>query len=311
MFLCPKKTYRLIGLGFFTGALFFQPLYAMDVLSSAPATNDQVQTQALQQASLADQVRFRGQWIQGGLVLASAPPNADITLDGQSVAQAPSGDFILGFGRDAPASQNLKIQWKGETYERTFDIQKKDWKIQRIEGISKKIMSPSKANQTRASQEAVLVREARTHLDLDRLDYLMGFEWPLIGRITGDFGRQRFYNGKPGRPHYGVDIAGPNGANVKAPAPGVVTLVHENMFYSGGTLIIDHGLGLSSTFIHLSRIDVEEGDTIQASQVVAGVGSTGRSTGPHLDWRINWLKKRLDPSLLVGPMPTIAKDASN
>jgi murein DD-endopeptidase MepM/ murein hydrolase activator NlpD len=124
-----------------------------------------------------------------------------------------------------------------------------------------------------------------------------------VGRISGVYGSQRFYNGEPNSPHYGVDVAAPTGAEVVSPAAGVVTLVHPDMFFSGGTLIIDHGHGLSSTFIHLSKILVNEGDDIQQGQAIAQVGATGRATGPHLDWRMNWFDQRVDPALLVGAMP--------
>ena len=131
----------------------------------------------------------------------------------------------------------------------------------------------------------------------------MGFVWPLEGTITGVYGSQRIYNGVPKSPHYGIDIAAPQGELVRAPAPGVVTLVHPDMYYSGGTLIVDHGHGLSSTFIHLSESLVEIGQRVEAGEVIAKVGSTGRSTGPHLDWRMNWFDVRIDPRLVLEALP--------
>lgn len=148
-----------------------------------------------------------------------------------------------------------------------------------------------------------MVGKARRRSE-DRQDFLNTYRWPLIGPITGVFGSQRVYNGTPGRPHYGVDVARPVGATVIAPNSGVVTLVHNDMFYSGGTLIIDHGQGISSTFIHLSKILVAPGQEVETGQPIAEVGATGRATGPHLDWRMNWHGQRLDPALLVGPMPS-------
>jgi murein DD-endopeptidase MepM/ murein hydrolase activator NlpD len=117
------------------------------------------------------------------------------------------------------------------------------------------------------------------------------------------FGSQRVYNGEPRRPHYGVDVAGPVGTLVKAPAAGVVTLAHNNMFFSGGTLILDHGHGISSSFLHLSEILVKENDEVAQGQVIAKIGATGRVTGAHLDWRMNWFERRIDPQLLVPAMP--------
>jgi murein DD-endopeptidase MepM/ murein hydrolase activator NlpD len=131
----------------------------------------------------------------------------------------------------------------------------------------------------------------------------MPFIWPVTGRISGVYGSQRILNGKPKRPHYGVDIAAPTGTPVKAPADGVVSLVHNDMFYSGGTLIVDHGHGLSTTYMHLHKILVKKGQRVKQGDVIAQVGATGRVTGPHLHWGMNWFDTRLDPSLLVPPMP--------
>ena len=158
--------------------------------------------------------------------------------------------------------------------------------------------------------EAVLKRirhevaEIKTARDTDSalLAFLSDFQWPLTGRISGVYGSQRIYNGKPGNPHLGVDIAAPTGSPVIAPASGVVTLVHEDMFYSGGTLVIDHGLGLSSTFIHLHKVLVKEGQEIRQGDLIAEIGASGRATGPHLDWRMNWYQERLDPQWFMGAM---------
>lgn len=147
------------------------------------------------------------------------------------------------------------------------------------------------------------MRSARETL-ADRKDYSTGFAWPLTGRISGVYGSQRVLNGEPRQPHYGVDVARPEGTIVSAPAPGIVTLVQPDLYYSGGTLIIDHGRGLSSSFIHLSRILVAVGDRVETGDPVAKVGATGRATGPHLDWRMNLGDVRLDPALLAGPMPS-------
>ena len=124
-----------------------------------------------------------------------------------------------------------------------------------------------------------------------------------MGRISGVYGSQRFYNGTPGNPHYGVDIARPTGHPVLSPGSGVVTLAEPDLFYSGGTVILDHGYGLSSSFLHMSRIDVKVGDVITTGDQLGAIGATGRATGPHLDWRMSWFDQRVDPQLLVPPMP--------
>lgn len=249
-------------------------------------------------ASLEDEISLSGQWVQGGLIKGVAPENARITYNGDTVLQSDSGHFVIGFGRDEKGPAKLEIQVQDQVWAKTFPVEQRGYKVQKIEGIAKKIMKPSPQNQARASKEAVMVREARKTKRM-AVDFLMGFQWPAQGPITGVYGSQRVYNGVPGRPHYGIDIAGPTGAPVRAPAPGVVTLAHDDMFYSGGTLIVDHGLGLSSTMIHLSKILVEEGQSVNAGDIIAEIGSSGRSTGPHLDWRLNWFQRRLDPLLQV------------
>ena len=154
----------------------------------------------------------------------------------------------------------------------------------------------------RIKQDAALVREARRiRRNVD--DFTAGFIQPAEGVITGVYGSQRFYNGVPKSPHYGIDYAAPTGAPVKAPAAGIITMVHDDFFYSGGTLILDHGHGLSSTFLHLSEILVEQGQSVSAGMVIAKVGASGRATGPHLDWRMNWLDQRIDPQLVLETLP--------
>ncbi|MGK0440295.1 MAG: murein DD-endopeptidase MepM/ murein hydrolase activator NlpD, partial [Pseudohongiellaceae bacterium] len=182
----------------------------------------------------------------------------------------------------------------------------RDYNIQRIEGISKAIMSPSDKNLKRIRDEAGQVWSARSKIK-QRNDFAGEFTWPLTGPITGVYGSQRLYNNIPKRPHYGVDVAAPTGTPLSTPAPGVVTLAHKGMFYSGGTIIIDHGYGVSSTLMHLSKVLVKVGDEVKPGDIIAEVGATGRATGPHLDWRMNWYQSRIDPQLLVGAMPVANK----
>ena len=150
----------------------------------------------------------------------------------------------------------------------------------------------------RIRQDNVLLGKARK-IQTDNANFMQDFIWPAQGPISGVYGSQRVFNGEPKNPHYGLDVAAPVGTPVYAPAGGVVTLWVSDMYYSGGTMIIDHGLGVSSTFLHLSKSHVAEGDTVEQGQLVAEIGATGRVTGAHLDWRINWFSERLDPQLLV------------
>ena len=154
----------------------------------------------------------------------------------------------------------------------------------------------------RIARDSKAVKQARAKIT-DHEWFVGGFIRPLEGPITGVYGSQRIYNGIPKQPHYGIDYAAPEGAKVRAPAGGVVTLVHDNMYFSGGTLIIDHGHGLSSTFLHLSKILVKPGSYVRRGMDLAEVGATGRATGPHLDWRMNWRDVRIDPQLVLGALP--------
>ena len=163
------------------------------------------------------------------------------------------------------------------------------------------MMAPSPKNLLRIADEATQVRQARQK-DSDLRHFAERFIWPVRGRISGVYGSQRIFNGEPRRPHFGLDIAAPTGTPVKAPAGGVVSLGHAGMFFSGKTLIIDHGHGLSSSFLHLDTILVKVGQTVRQGEPIATVGATGRVTGAHLDWRINWFAARLDPALLVPAM---------
>ena len=251
------------------------------------------------------EVTLVGSMQQGGMLVGKVVPGSQVSLDGVSVMVADDGNFAIGFDRDAKSDAELIVMSvNGDMTRQSLAIRQRDYKIQRIEGIAKKIMSPNEASLKRIRSEAAEVRQARAQL-LPRLDFAGAFQWPLRGPISGVYGSQRVYNGVPKRPHYGVDVAAPTGTPVSTPAPGVVTLAHPDMFYSGGTLIIDHGHGVSSTLMHLSKVLVDVGDEVVPGDIVAEVGAGGRATGPHLDWRMNWIKAHIDPQLLVLPMPPV------
>ena len=240
-------------------------------------------------------VILSGSKTQGGLLIGQVDPNAKVYLGDAQIKVAENGVIVLGFGRDAGLAQSLTIiSASGKKRIESITLEKRDYKIQRVNGISKKIMNPNKKNQERSRADAALVRKAR-ETDSGRQDFLAGFIQPVDGPVTGVYGSQRFYNGEPKRPHFGVDYAAPVGTPVMAPASGKVTLTHNDMFYSGGTLMVDHGLGVSSTFLHLSKILVKEGEEVAQGDIIALVGKSGRATGAHLDWRINWFKVRIDP----------------
>ncbi len=248
-------------------------------------------------------LELRGEWQQGGIIIGKVQPGTQIEYAGRHLQVSSQGEFVLGLGRDAEPKATLVITGSdGVRKEQVYAVKQRQYKIQKVTGVPQRTVEPDAAQVERAKREAQMANEARKG-DLALPFFAQPFEWPLLGPITGVYGSQRFYNGVPNSPHYGVDIARPVGTIVTAPAGGIVTLVHPDMFFSGGTLILDHGHGLSSTFIHLSEILVKKGDEIRQGQEIAKVGQTGRATGPHLDWRMNWFEERIDPQLLVGPMP--------
>lgn len=261
--------------------------------------------QSTAKEKITDLVTFQGEFRQGALVKGSAPIGTSILLNGKPVRVSPSGDFVLGFAREAEPQQTLVLTFPhGGTEVRQLQIKKKHYRIQNVKGIAKKIMQPKADDLARAKKDAAEVWHAR-QLNSNLTAFASTFIWPLTGRISGVYGSQRIYNDVPGRPHYGVDVAAPTGTGVVAPANGVISLAVPDMFYSGGTVIIDHGYGVSSSFLHLSKLLVKKGDLVKQGQKVAEVGSTGRSTGPHLDWRINWYQMKLDPTSIVPSMKSV------
>lgn len=252
-------------------------------------------------------IELEGPLRQGGLVKGRVELGAQVFFDGRQVRVSKEGLFLIGFGRDAEPSSILKVIFPDGTQEtRKLKIAQRQYQIQRIEGLPPRKVTPRAEDLARIRKEAVLVSKARERDD-PRTDFLSGFVWPVQGAITGVYGNQRILNGEPRRPHYGIDIASPIGTKVRAPAGGIVTLAHPDMFFSGGTIILDHGHGLSSAFLHLSRILVTKEERVEQGDPIAEVGATGRVTGAHLDWRINLFQARLDPEFVVGPMPTVAK----
>lgn len=210
-----------------------------------------------------DAIHLDGRFTQGGLVLGEVPPGSRVSSDGQPVRVSPEGRFVIGFHRDAAPASELRVEFPdGREEVRQLAVAPRDYEIQRIDGLPKRQVEPSAEDLKRIRQEAAMAREARK-LDDDRTDFWDGFVWPVEGPITGVYGSQRILNGEPRRPHFGVDIARPVGTPVRAPADGVITLAHPDMFFSGGTLALDHGHGLSSWFLHLSRILVKQGDRVK------------------------------------------------
>lgn len=258
--------------------------------------------------SITDKISLKGQFVQGGIVIGKTIPGSQVTFDKQAIRVSPEGNFIIGFSRDEPIRVNLSIAIPdGEKISKDIRIEKRNYKIQRIDGLPKAKVSPRKPEVlARIRKESAQAAQARKRDD-ERPDYLETFIWPTIGPISGVYGSQRILNGQARRPHFGVDVAAPAGSNVVAPASGVITLAHQDMFFSGGTIILDHGHGLSSTFLHLSQLLIKKGEVVRQGDLIARVGATGRVTGAHLDWRMNIFKRRVDPQLLVPPMESLIK----
>lgn len=243
---------------------------------------------------------LQGSLTQGALLRGKLPSGSAVWLNGKALNMLDTGEFVFGFGRDATLSHQLEWQLPGQEQrqQKVLQLTKREYKVQRIEGVASKYVSPPKEVLARIRSDNSLIASARAKKSVNSA-FRQAFIMPAKGPISGVYGSRRVFNGEPKRPHFGLDIAGPVGTTIVAPIDGVVTLAHDDMYYSGGTLIIDHGLGVSSTFIHLSSLDVKVGDVVVQGQKIAEMGATGRVTGPHLDWRINWFKERLDPGLLV------------
>ncbi len=279
------------------------PVLCCASLFTAPISFAQVGQQQVEQNRSAAHpaLALQGSLTQGALLRGQVKPGSKVWLNGEPLRVTAEGQFVFGTAREAPLRQTLKVESpRGAVETHQLDLQKREYDIQRISGVAKKHVNPDPAQLARVAEENKLTRSARK-ADSDLKGFLQPFIWPASGRISGVFGSQRIFNGEPRAPHSGVDVAAPKGAPVVAPAAGVVTLVHPDMFFSGGTLIVDHGLGVSSTFIHLSEVLVEPGQAVAQGDLIARVGATGRATGPHLHWNMNWFDVRVDPALIAPP----------
>ena len=250
-------------------------------------------------AQEAGDIRFPAQVQQGSLVIGKVPAGSRVTYRDRAVRVSGYGTVVLGIGRDEAGPVQLQVtRADGSSQTASIAITPRDWPIERVNGVPPTTVNPPPATAERIRREQAQVTAARVRDD-DRVDFGNGFIRPVEGRISGRFGRARSYNGQPGSPHSGMDIAAPTGTPVKAPAAGIVTFAAPDLYLTGGTLLLDHGHGVSSNFLHLSRIDARVGDRVEQGQVIGAVGATGRATGPHLHWGMNWLDVRVDPQLVL------------
>ena len=243
-------------------------------------------------------VFLEGDFIQGGLVKGKTDNNKSVKFKKRLLRKTSKGFFVIGFGRDHPQIANLSLKINQKWITKNINIKKRVYKTQIINGLEKKMVTPPKSFYDRIIKENKAIKNIR-NLDSD-IDFIFEeFNWPAKGIISGVFGSQRILNGKPKRPHYGIDIAAKKGTSVIAPIESIVRMAEKDLYYTGGTIMLDHGHGVTSVYSHLSLINVNVGDKVKKGQKIGEIGSTGRSTGPHLDWRINWFLERLDPALLV------------
>lgn len=246
-------------------------------------------------------LELTGQAAEGGLMVGKTAPGAAVTLDGKPVMSDANGHFLIGFGRDDAGTKRLTVSQNGKTLSRDIAVKDRDFRIERIDGLPQKKVTPDPEAIERIRREKAEMAEAKKITDPSAY-FLSGFGWPATGRISGVYGSQRILNGKPRRPHYGTDVAAPEGTPVVALAAGKVTFVHPGMFFNGKTVLIDHGLGLRSVYIHLSDTSVKAGDTVAKGARIGAIGQTGRATGPHLHFGLTLDETPIDPELVLGEM---------
>lgn len=246
-----------------------------------------------------ERVVFPASVPQGALVFGKVPPGSQVRYRERLLRATGYGTVALGVGRDETGPLKVDVTLpSGRMEPVSIAVTPRDWPVEHINGVPPKTVNPPPKIAARIQREQALVTAARERDD-ERTDFALPFQWPVQGRISGRFGNARVYNGQPGAGHSGMDIAAPDGTPVRAPAGGVVTFASPDLYLTGGTVLLDHGHGVSSNFLHLSRIDVRVGDRIEPGQVIGAVGATGRATGPHLHWGMNWFDTRIDPLLVL------------
>ena len=244
-------------------------------------------------------VEFKGKFIQGSFVLGKTNPGAKVKIDEKNVLVTDDGYFAFGIGRDRKNDVTIRIikdQKLDITVKKVF---KRKYKIQRIDGLPKKKVTPPKELYERIKKENKIIANARaieSNLTFFKNKFIVPVENSII---TGVYGSQRILNGKPKWPHYGLDFAAKEGTEVKAMLNGTVTMAEKDLFYTGGTLIFDHGHGISTLYMHMQKLFVKKGQKVKQGDIIGTVGATGRATGPHLDVRLNWFGVRLDPATVL------------
>lgn len=242
---------------------------------------------------------LKGEWQQGAVLIGKTDPKAVVEFDGRRLRLTPDGLFVFGLDRDAAATATLSLRLPGQPAVREqHEVAHYDWPVQRIDGLPPAKVNPPATAMARIKKEYAALHAAREP-DTALAGFAQNWQWPVQGVVSGAFGRQRVLNGEAKQPHMGMDIAVPTGTAVKSPAAGIVRLAAKDLYFTGGTLVIDHGHGLFSIFAHLSALKTSVGAQVQQGQTVALSGATGRATGPHLHWGVYWFESHVDPQRLV------------
>jgi murein DD-endopeptidase MepM/ murein hydrolase activator NlpD len=253
--------------------------------------------------SFAVTLDLTGTPIQGGLMIGKTEAGARVTLDGRALRVSPEGDFLVGFARDAAGTQIVMATGRdGTTQSQVLTVKTRSYDIQRIDGLPERQVTPTPEDLVRIQAEARDMKEARAP-SVELALYRSGFEQPADGVISGVYGSQRILNGEARAPHYGLDIAAPDGTPVRAAADGMIAFAHPGMYFNGRTLVIDHGLGLQSVYLHLSEISVSPGTRVAKGEIVGRIGATGRVTAAHLHWGLQLGATWLDPALVLPSKP--------
>ncbi len=262
---------------------------------------------AIAASSSAAALELEGPVTQGGLVIGRVAPGSRVALDGRALRVAADGRFLLGFGRDHGPRAELKIVAPdGQETSRRLAVAKRHYSIQRIEGLPQAMVTPDAATAQRIKDDREAIAAARSRDDAE-LRLNQRFIWPASGPVSGVYGSQRVLNGQARAPHVGLDIAGPVDAPIAAAADGVVALADNAMVLTGKTVVLDHGHGLTTSYVHMSEISVTRGDRIKQGAPIGRIGKTGRVTGAHLHWGVHLFDVALDPALLVPGSPDPAK----
>ena len=243
-------------------------------------------------------IEFKGKFLQGHYIIGITDPSARIIIDKKEVKVSKDGYFVFGLDRDRKFDLTITKIIDGKKEIITKQVLKRKYNIQRIDGLDEKKVTPPESVYKRIKEENNKIGEARA-INSDLSFFKNQFIMPVEGIISGVYGSQRILNGKPRWPHYGIDIAAKQGTMIKSSGSGVVTMAEDDLYYTGGTIIMDHGHGISTIYSHLETVMVSVGDKINQGDIIGTVGSTGRSTGPHLDFRVNWFQTRLDPMSLI------------